>query len=347
MGARVGGSTWDWLTALAQNGSLEHCDLHCAGSSDEAVRNLAKLSPRLKRLDIGVMCTDGVTDEGLKEVAEHCPELSHLDLRGCKRVSNDGVTSIAMACGPRLKVLVLHSCDVGNDALRSIGTHCSSIETLDIHRCSTVTDEGIRVLVQGPAEIHKTLKHLDLSNLVITDTALAYLAKSGIQLTTLDLRSCKMITGTGLIELIKTTRSSLRKLDLNGCMRLNPADVAQVALLCRGILEVLEIGAKEDECESWTPDEVKRIKSLFDKRTIVHDSFDFTSLRDDASLLEQSSSSGNEFESFLTPLLREDGPHHPPPPNTAVMLRLDGENRNEEDGPPAPLNDNGSSGGQE
>jgi hypothetical protein len=265
--------------------------LHCAGSTDEAVTSLARQSPNLKRLDLGVMATEGVSDVGLRELAEHCRLLEHLDLRGCKRVTLDGVVALVQACGPTLKTLVLHSCNIGNNELRSIGEHCSGLEALDIHRCTGVSNEGIRLLVTGPANTGRTLRHLDMSNLSIGDEALQHLATARVQLESLDLRSCKQITGKGLLALMAVTGTSLRRLDLNGCLNIDPASLFKVAELCRGVLRELEIGARDEDCRSWTSEHVARLKQLFGRVTMVHDAFDFPTMRQASA--EESTTTGH------------------------------------------------------
>jgi hypothetical protein len=273
---RVGGANWDWMDKLSENGTLEYLDLHCASANDIVVRKLAKSSPNLKRIDLGVMCTEGVTDVGLQDLIEKCSKLEHVDLRGCKRVTNMAVSLLAQKCGQKLKTLVLHSCELGDEALRSIGQHCVILETLDVHRCIGITDEGILSLMTGEGNVNKTLKHLDLSNLNINDASLKFIKDSSpSKLTTLDLRSCKNITGPGLRELIKSCSKTLLKLDLNGCAGIGPIDVLAIAKCCVGTLQELEIGAREDECAGWKRHDIIAVKNALAPKTRVHDAFEF------------------------------------------------------------------------
>jgi len=278
---RVGGGTWEWMDTLASQGMLEYIDLHCAGANDVVVSKLASKCPKLRRVDLGVMCTEGVTNVGLLELTEHCSLLEHVDLRGCKRIGDDGVALLVQKCGPHLKTLVLHSCDIGDDALRAIGQSCPRLEVLDLHRCTRITDAGIEGLVNGEAgaSIARTLRQLDLSNLNITDAGLEHLTRSKPALTVLDLRSCKWITGRGLGSFIRSCASTLLKLDLNGCNRIQPIDVLMIAKLCRSVLQELEIGAREEECASWTKGDVDRLRTVFGPQTRVHDAFDYPTPR--------------------------------------------------------------------
>lgn len=269
---RVGvGGHWEWMDVLAKSGNLEYCDFHCAGANDIVVTKLASLSPRLKRVDLGVACHEGITDVGLAALTDHCPLLEHVNLRGCKRIRDAGVVMLIHKCGKTLKSLLLHSCDdIGDEVLEAIGQSCTALEHVDLHRCMKVNDEGIGSLMAGTTR----LTQMDLSNLLITDVALLHIARARPLLTVLDLRSCKLITGKGLLTLLQAVGGTLLRLDLNGCTRIKPADVFAIAKLC-GNLQELEIGAKEDECTGWTKNEVAFIQMAFRAtKTRVHVAFE-------------------------------------------------------------------------
>jgi hypothetical protein len=238
-GCKRVGLDWRWLTQLARNSTLVHVDLHGTTVSDAVIAPLASQCPRLERLLIGVMSAGGVTDFSLRALVAHCPGLQVLDLRGSKLVTDDGL-ALLVARLPQLHTLILRSCNVGNRFLAAAGASAAQLRRLDLHRCLLVSDAGLRDLVAAQVGAHLT--HLDLSNLLVSDAPLLKMAGKCRKLQSLDLRSCKNVTGEGLVRLVGANCQTLRALDISGCVGVPPRAILDVAETCAGVLHMLELG---------------------------------------------------------------------------------------------------------
>jgi len=97
----------------------------------------------------------------------------------------------------------------------------NNITSLDLSKCKyVVTDE----LLKAISGLLPKLKTLNLEYAAITDTGLSHL--SNLPLQTLDLYSCRAITGAGLAHLSRLT--SLQTLDLSLCREITDAGLAHL-----------------------------------------------------------------------------------------------------------------------
>ena len=79
-----------------------------------------------------------VTDESLKLIGQHCPNLNRLNVSGCwddeteEGVTDDGITAIARNC-PSLNQLNVLACQSVTDVgITSIATNCPNMKSLDV-----------------------------------------------------------------------------------------------------------------------------------------------------------------------------------------------------------------------
>ncbi|KAH9259161.1 hypothetical protein BASA81_002781 [Batrachochytrium salamandrivorans] len=273
---RIGFPNWSWIANLP---ALEHLDLCCTGCSDLTIRLLC--SPKLKWIELGFMAGNhvhpSVTDTALQLLASKCPLIEGIDLRGCKRLTDGGIRRYCQQQSTRIQSLVLHSCDVGDDTLAAIATNCPHLQALDIHRCIRVSNTGIQSL-----QLLEGIRRLDLSNLNISDVGLMSLAVAlcCMRLEELDLRTCKLVTGFGVLALVQTSRHTLQYLDLNGCNQVTPACIGNGYSWLRpqGKFKCLEIGGRDDDValrHVWTRQDVQLCKQTFHKfGATVHATFD-------------------------------------------------------------------------
>jgi len=268
------GFDWGWLVQLAQRGRLVEVDLHATGVNDAVVCRLIEHSPMLRSLACGVLLGGGVSDVSLRRLAKCCPELTHLDVRGCKLVTDEGVVDVVEHLS-KLESLVLRSCNVGDAFLRVAGRAPRALITLDLHRCTAVTDDGVVELARrGIAK----LQHLDLSNLTVSDRSLLALAKCD-SLRSLDLRSCRGVSGAGVLAVVLANSATLRKLDLNGCVGVTPSVILEVAGLVAGTLRELEVGGSTDLAAATSTVEhepagwLDAVRRVLGPECTVHDAF--------------------------------------------------------------------------
>jgi F-box and leucine-rich repeat protein 2/20 len=118
-----------------------------------------------------------LTFEGMDKIANACKHLSHLSLASCGDcITNDMLYRIS----PKLlslKSLDLSYCRmVGRIALKGL-SHCTSLTSLNLTGCISITNEGILSLGEG--RYKEGLQELNLSKCSkIDDTAIAWIADS-------------------------------------------------------------------------------------------------------------------------------------------------------------------------
>ncbi|CAM6098194.1 unnamed protein product [Calypogeia fissa] len=85
-----------------------------------------------------------IDDKALILVGRHCKQLKKLKLKGCNKLTDDGMERFARLCGP-LKKISCGKCGFGARGLNSILQHCSNLEDLTVKR--------LKGLFEGPPEL--------------------------------------------------------------------------------------------------------------------------------------------------------------------------------------------------
>ena len=80
-----------------------------------------------------------VTDTGVVALAEHCPELTEINLGRCHDITDVAVAALARQC-PRLRKVYLDGCSVTDAALHSIAAGCIELTALTIEVIITPDD---------------------------------------------------------------------------------------------------------------------------------------------------------------------------------------------------------------
>jgi hypothetical protein len=80
-----------------------------------------------------------VTDTGVVALAEHCPELTEINLGRCHDITDVAVAALARQC-PRLRKVYLDGCSVTDAALHSLAAGCIELTALTIEVIITPDD---------------------------------------------------------------------------------------------------------------------------------------------------------------------------------------------------------------
>uniref|UniRef100_A0A061R9X5 F-box and leucine-rich repeat protein 7 n=1 Tax=Tetraselmis sp. GSL018 TaxID=582737 RepID=A0A061R9X5_9CHLO len=212
---------------------------YCKYVTDLALQDLQHL-PHLRVLSLAG-CFH-VTDGGLE-----CLRglgLQHLDLEGCNRVSDQGL-SLAVGRLKGLRILILEGLHgLTDDGLAALAG-CQLLEKLSLKGCSQISDEGLeglmpclprlrwldvsgcrRLTQRGLTAIARHLpglSHLALAHCTgVGNSGLATLGAAELPLCSLNLSACPRITGTGIAALQPLART-LHTLDLSWCDLNDPA----------------------------------------------------------------------------------------------------------------------------
>ncbi|XP_062005698.1 uncharacterized protein LOC133722853 [Rosa rugosa] len=172
---------------------------------------LAQRCPKLEVIDLGIPALSFrkvAGTQGLCTLANRCPKLSKVLLRG-RHMMSDGIVSF-IPLADNLKHLDLgYIVLVFDKTLEAIGSSSCPITVLNLESCCHITDCGLRFLTNGSCS--KTIKELVLANCHgITDSGVSLLQKM-CALEELNLAHCHQVTDVGgvAISAIRT----LKKLD--------------------------------------------------------------------------------------------------------------------------------------
>lgn len=201
----------------------------CKQISDNSLSRIAQSLTNLEVLELGGCCN--ITNNGLLLIAWGLRKLKTLNLRSCSHVSDVGIGHLAglspdAASGTlELENLGLQDCQKLTDqALKNVSIGLTSLKTMNLSFCASVTDSGLKFLAKMPSLRELNLRSCDN----ISDTGIGYLAESGSRLTKLDVSFCDKIGDQGLVFLAQGL-FGLQSISLCAC---NISDEGICRLVC-------------------------------------------------------------------------------------------------------------------
>ncbi|CAD7014923.1 F-box/LRR-repeat protein 14 [Ceratitis capitata] len=245
--------------------------------------------PNLKTLDLS-LCKQ-ITDSSLGRIAQHIRNLETLELGGCSQITNTGLLLIAWGLR-KLKYLNLRSCwqitDQGighlsgltkdtpegntdleflglqdcqrlsDEALGYIAQGLTSLKSINLSFCVSVTDSGLKHLARMPKLEQVNLRSCDN----ISDIGMAYLTDGGCGIISLDVSFCDKISDQALTHIAQGLYR-LRSLSLNQC-QITDQGMLRIAKNLQE-LETLNIG----QCSRITDKGIETIaQDLINLKTI-------------------------------------------------------------------------------
>ncbi|KAG6059764.1 hypothetical protein E4U17_005681 [Claviceps sp. LM77 group G4] len=226
----------------------------------EGCRNMQKstlhtfLRTNEKLVHLNLTGLPAVSNASCKIVSESCPQLESFNVSWCRKVEARGIKAVIDSC-PRLRELRAGEVRGFDDlsTAESIFT-TNNLERLVLCGCVQLTDDALRVMMQGPEpEFNiltgrprvppRKLRHLDLSRCI-------YLSNSGVRtigyavpdLEGLQLSGCTLLTNAAVEPILASTPrlTHLELEDLEGLTNsLFSQHLAQAP--CTGTLEHLSI----------------------------------------------------------------------------------------------------------
>jgi len=130
-----------------------------------------------------------VSNQMLKEVVQHFPYLSKLNLASCFKLT--AACAISIASLPHLTHLNLHNTNITDQSLYTITQSCPRIKDLDLSLCFSLA-----IARGGFIEYLHHLSYLNLRSTCITDNTLHSIIQSCPHIKLLDLTDCYKITQT-------------------------------------------------------------------------------------------------------------------------------------------------------
>lgn len=181
-----------------------------------------------------------VNDETLTLISMRCPNLTRLKLRGCRELTDVGMTNFAMhtKC---LKKFSCGSCMFGAKGMNAVLNHCSFLEELSVKRLRGINDGGGAEPI-GPGVAGGSLKSICLKELYNGQFFGPLIVGSK------NLKSLKLLRCLGdwdsLLEMVANKKNNLVEVHLE---RLQVSDIGLSALSNCPELEILHI-VKTPDC---------------------------------------------------------------------------------------------------
>ena len=131
-----------------------------------------------------------------------------VDLTGCKKVSDDAVKEIAAHC-PNLETLILSGCyKITDESLRYIRFS----NNVSILSCPPTNRWHLRILNSGC----KTLRHIDVAHCrQLTDTGLDYLMKGCKHLESISIKECVAVSPKKIGDMIACYKATLEVINIS------------------------------------------------------------------------------------------------------------------------------------
>ena len=231
------------------------------------MRILQQFSRSVTSLDLSAMSVS-LDDQALMHFCRHLPNLTHLCLEGCKRLTDQGTAIVARSYWSKLEVLSLKYCSgIASLTLTTVAAECTELRHLNLNYVAA-RNEHVAAILQKCAHLHTlSLKYcraignaafeagltkpyqgavLTLSYCAeLTDQGVACIAKYCPHLRDLDVKYCREITDASLLSLRKC--SELQSVKFNYCARLQDAGVTAFvgAGLAQALRELQLVGCIE------------------------------------------------------------------------------------------------------
>ncbi|KAK3249740.1 hypothetical protein CYMTET_40845 [Cymbomonas tetramitiformis] len=166
-----------------------------------------------------------MTDDSLTLLAEHCPKLRSLDIRGSSSITEESINSVLAKCS-LLEQLDLSFC-------KYIDTHwgCNQIcnvKRLCLASLPRMTDDTLKMVACN----WPCLQELDIRcSQQITSEGLVFLAKNCPRLTTVNIDFCPLVTDEALFQFVASL-THLTHLGIAGCLQLSDEAVIHIIERC-------------------------------------------------------------------------------------------------------------------
>jgi len=170
-------------------------------------------------------CT-GIGDSGLVAVSSRCHSLQHVDVGGCRRVTDKATTSLVKNL--RLLSLNLTSTRISDITLTAIAEMGESMEVLVLAGCRDITRDGVLKICAACS----TLRFLSLAGVACIDNfCIQTLFSTAPSLEALNVALCARLTD----EMIEDPNEDMvklppffRQLNITGCRRITDACISKV-----------------------------------------------------------------------------------------------------------------------
>jgi hypothetical protein len=251
-------------TIAANLWGLEDINLSGTKVTDSALSSLASCCHAIRSINLSNMAHVG--DVALSELAHHCTGITKLDVCNTRFVKGPGLAKIAENCRDMVALNLTGCVELRPDVLQAFARGCTGITTLNISGCAKTTDAAVAAVARSLP----LLQALDLEGCVrLSRSGIIELAEHADALLHLSLAEIPQFCGA-LPAALASGCTSLRSLDLSGCVRI---DEHNVRTLVTSMTRVTEL--KLNRCRLI---ERQFLKNLADELPFVQNATEFYGL---------------------------------------------------------------------
>jgi hypothetical protein len=149
----------------------------------------------------------------------------------------------------KLRALSISYCNVKDDGLAGIATHCRQLRFLNMENCEQVSDSGVIAIAK---RCHQ-LRLLNLTGCNIRNKSLFAIAENCHELTSINLCRCVKVTDKGL-QMLGRGCPKLQAVNLVSVVKITEAAMVALAQSCKGLLMLNLTG-----CENITVNGLKAL----------------------------------------------------------------------------------------
>ncbi|KAL9240184.1 hypothetical protein vseg_014432 [Gypsophila vaccaria] len=213
--------------------NLEILNLNgCQKISDKGVDEITSVCPELRVFS--VYWNVRLTDVGIQQLVKHCKHVIDLNVSGCKNISDRSMQLIAGTYNELESLNVTRCVKITDGGLKCILSKCLSLQSLNLYALSSLTDEVYTKISL------RQLKFLDLCGAQnLTDQGLSCIAKCN-NLISLNLTWCVRITDVGVTALAEGCKF-LEYLSLFGIIGVTDKSLEALSGSCRSTLKTLDV----------------------------------------------------------------------------------------------------------
>jgi len=217
--------------------NISKCNLLTPTGLSHLFSAFSSATPTLTSLNIAECRID---DGVILQYVSKFTNLKFLDISRIWMMSTNAFFSITQNCTKLEQVNMVNLTFISDAAVVSLAENCRNLSHVDMSCCYNLTTNTLACLADRKLEflsirsisvgsefsLPSTLRHLDMSKCVgMTDQYLAPIIATSSNLETLDLAECPDLTDASLDLIAAHLRTTLKSLNLSGCLGLTPEAV--------------------------------------------------------------------------------------------------------------------------
>ena len=141
-----------------------------------------------------------IRNPGISDLGLGCHNLQFLAVRGCVELTSKSIVDVAKGC-PDLRLINTYGCMKVTDlALKALGKYCNNLESVNFGRCPLITDKGVIAVANGCPRIQS----VNLAACVnLSENGICAIAFNCKALQMLNVTGCEDVTENGMKELLR------------------------------------------------------------------------------------------------------------------------------------------------